>query len=105
MDELPGEMVVAVLGWVEAPDLVSSHLVCRRWRHLLSAHLGSGGPWHRSYLRTWPPPLSSAADRAGIASAAHSIDWRALCLQRIGLLRHCTLPPPPNFGVRLRSPT
>ena len=98
MDELPGEMVVAVLGWVEAPDLVASHQVCRRWHHLLSAHLGASagsGLWRGSYLRTWPPPLSSAAHHAVIATAAHSIDWRALCLQRIGLLRHCTLPPPP----------
>ncbi|ELR18354.1 Fbox domain containing protein [Acanthamoeba castellanii str. Neff] len=77
MDELPGEMVVAVLGWVEVLDLVASHQVCRRWRHLLSAS-GGGGLWRRSYLRTWPPPLSSAAHHAVIATAAQPIDWRAL---------------------------
>lgn len=116
MNELPPEMVQAVLQWVEAHDMLSVQLVCRLWHQVTKQD--HQALWRNVYLSTWPPPLTSpsaAADAAAAVAAAaasqlaesqppargrgrkkpvapkkKAIGWRALCLLRLYLDRHRT---------------
>ena len=114
MNELPSEMVQAVLQWTKAHDMLSVQLVCRRWHEVTK--LDQQALWRNVYLYTWPPPLTSpaaAAEAAAVVAAAvasqsaaeekqkppargrgrkkpaaakkKAVGWKALCLLRLHL--------------------
>ncbi len=85
MNELPTEMVLAVLQWLDVRGLCSTQLVCRSWRSL------SNNPtvlWRCAYLRTWPPPLAGAQELLVPNKAQGEINWKRLCRQRVALERY-----------------
>jgi hypothetical protein len=82
MNELPTEMVLAVLEWLDARGLFSAQRVCRLWR-ILCAKNRWKALWRDAYHRTWPPPLLALQDVPN-----EPIFWWALCRNRLTLERY-----------------
>jgi hypothetical protein len=91
MEELPGEMLLEVLSWVGAADLVCAHRVCTRWHALLGDRASLGKLWRRAYFTAWPPALWTTD--AAPSYSTIEVDWREVTLKRLALVRHCTSPP------------